>query len=150
MRQLFIGFLVIAAIVVGGSLIANTAYQAGLSTAVTTVAATAPDGTVVIPVTPGGFPVFGPGAGPWGPGWGAGFSIWGFLGTLFAIFLIVALIRVIAFGGRGRHRGWGPGGPGGLGGPGGPGGWGPARSTFDSWHRASHGAAAPLGSLLAR
>ena len=52
MRNLFIGLLVVAALVIGGGIIAQTAYQAGLSTAVTTAAASAPAGTVVTPVAP--------------------------------------------------------------------------------------------------
>lgn len=146
MRRLFLGFLVIAAIAIGGGLIANTAYQAGLSTAVTTVAASAPDGTIVVPVTSGGYPVFGPNGYGYGPGgWGHGFSIFGVLGTLLVLFLVVGLIRAVAFGGRhGRGnwggQGWGsPGRPGGPGGPGGPGSWaagGPA--AFETWHRNAH------------
>jgi hypothetical protein len=145
MRNLFIGLLVVAAIVVGGGFIANAAYQAGLSTALTTAAANAPDGTVVTPVAPGayGYP-YGYG---YGPGWGHGFSIFGFLGTLLVIFIIVGLLRAAFW----RGRGWGGGG---WGGPGGPGKWGGSgrwgehgdhdprnrfRQTFEDWHRESHG-----------
>lgn len=46
MRRLFLGFLLIAAIAIGGGLIANTAHQAGLSTAITTVAASAPSAQI--------------------------------------------------------------------------------------------------------
>lgn len=136
MRNLFIGFLVIAAVLVGGVAIANTAYQAGLSTAITTAAANAPDGTVVTPVAPGAYP-YGYGHG-WG--WGPGFGLFGLLGTLLFLFLIFALIRAAFWrGGPGR---WG--GPGGWGGPN---GWGDQRSRFrdgfDEWHRQAHGESTP-------
>lgn len=137
MRRFFIGLLVVAAIVAGGSLIASVAFQAGLNTAITTVAADAPPGTVVTPVVP--VPGWGWG---WGaPGWNGGFSFFGFLGTILVIFLFIGLIRVLAFGGRG---GWGgPGRRGGWGGPDGQHGDHPwkdrARSTFDDWHREAHG-----------
>ena len=150
MRNLFIGLLIVAAIVVGGSFVANAAYQAGLNTAVTTAAANAPDGTVVAPVAPGAYPYgYGYGYGP-----GHGFSIFGFLGTLLVIFIIVGLLRAVFWRGRG---GWGgPGGPGRWGGPGGPGAYGGYgkwgdhdhrarfQETFDDMHRQSHeGSAAP-------
>jgi hypothetical protein len=144
MRNLFIGLLIVAAIVVGGGFIAQTAYQQGLSTALTTAAANAPDGTVVTPVAPGayGYP-YGYG---YGPGWGHGFSIFGFLGTLLVIFIIVGLLRAVFW----RGRGWGGGGWGGPGGPGkwgGPGRWGSGdhdprsrfHQTFEDWHREAHG-----------
>ena len=140
MRNLFIGLLVVAALVVGGGFIAQTAYQAGLTTAITTAAANAPDGTVVTPVVPGGYP-YGYGYGP-GWGWGhGGFSILGFLGTLLFIFLIVGLLRAAFWrggGGWGHGRRWD-----------GPGKWGDGehrgrfQQTFDDWHRQAHGDAAP-------
>ena len=140
MRNLFVGLLIVAAVVVGGAFVAQTAYQAGLSTAITTVAADAPDGTVVRPVAPGAYPYgYGYGFGP-GWSWGHGFSIFGFLGTLLVIFLIIGLLRAAFWGGRGWN-----GGPGRWGGPGGPGGWGDhdPRSrfhrTFEDWHREAHG-----------
>jgi hypothetical protein len=145
MRNLFIGLLIVAAIVVGGGFIAQAAYQAGLSTAITTAAATAPDGTVVTPVAPYGYP-YGYGYG-YGPGWGHGFSIFGFLGTLLVIFLIIGLLRAVFWRGRGWGGGrWGGSGYwGGPGGPGGPGKWGDHdhrgrfQETFDDWHRQAHG-----------
>ena len=70
MRNLIIGLLVVAALVVGGGIIAQTAYQAGLSTAVTTAAASAPAGTVVTPVAPVPYPYYYGGWG--GPGYGYG------------------------------------------------------------------------------
>lgn len=91
-------------------------------------------------VSPGayvGAPYVGPYVGGWGYGYGHGFSFFGFLGTLFFIFLLFGLLRA-AFG---RGRGWGPGGPGRWGGPGGwdrhdPRGWeGRAREIHDDWHR---------------
>ena len=145
MRQFFIGFLIVAALLVGGSVVANVAYQAGVQTAVTTVAATAPEGTVVTPVVPGALHGYGYGYG-YGPGWGwhgGGFSIFGFLFGLFILFLLFGLIRA-AFG---RGRGWGGPNGGGWGYRGGPGGWGghdhsgerpwerQAREIHDTWHR---------------
>jgi hypothetical protein len=139
MRNIFIGFLVLAAVVVGGGFIAQTAYQAGLSTAITTAAANAPDGSVVTPVAPGAYPYgYGYGYG-FGPGWGHGFSIFGFLGTLLVIFLIVGLLRAAFWrgpGGWGRHRYWGA--------HGGPGRWehdprDRFHQTFEDWHREAHG-----------
>jgi len=153
MRRLFIGLLIVAAIVVGGGFIANAAYQVGLSTAITTAAANAPDGTVVTPVAPGayGYP-YGPGYG-YGPGWGHGFSIFGFLGTLLVIFIIVGLLRAAFWRGRGwGGGGWGPG-YGKWGGPGGPGRWGNGEhdprsrfhQTFEDWHREAHGESSSTG-----
>ena len=157
MRNLFIGLLVVAALVVGGGIIAQTAYQAGLSTAVTTTAASAPAGTVVTPVAPVPYPYY---YGGWGWGWGHGFPFFGFIGFFLFLFLIFGLFRAIFW----RGRGWGgPGGRGGWGGPGysgGPGGYGPGggygkwgdhdhrarfQQTFDEMHRQSHGEA-PVGS----
>jgi len=140
MRRQFIGFLVVAAFVAGGSLVANMAYQAGLSTAITTVAQNAPAGSIVTPVVPGAYPGYGYGNGygwGWGgPGFGHGFSIFEFLGTILFIFLIFGLVKAIVF----RGRGWsGPGGPGG------PGGWGGrhAHDTFETWHREAHDESGP-------
>ena len=131
MRQFFIGFLIVAAILIGGSVVANVAYQAGVQVAVNTAAANAPEGTVVTPVVPG----YGYGhAYGYGPGWhgGPGFGIFGLLFGIFFIFLVFALLRA-AFG---FGRWGGPGGWGGRGGPGGPAGWG----SHDYDHRR-----APLG-----
>ena len=139
MRNIFIGLLVVAALVVGGGLIAQTAYQAGLTTAITTAAANAPDGTVVTPVVPGPYP-YGYGYGP-GWGWGhGGFSILGFLGTLLVIFLIIGLLRAAFWrgGGWGNGRRWD-----------GPGKWGDGEhrsrfhDTFEDWHRQAHGESTP-------
>ena len=156
MRSFFIGFLLLAALLVGGSVVANVAYQAGLQTAVTTVAATAPEGSVVTPVAPAFVPGYGYGYG-YGPGmgWhGGGFSIFGFLFGLFFLFLIFGLIRAAFFRGRGWGGHGGPGGWGGRGGPGywgGKGGWGGhdqtgehpwesrAREIHDAWHRENPG-----------
>ena len=138
MRNLFIGFLILAVVVIGGAFVANTAYQAGLSTAITTAAANAPEGTVVTPVAPGAYP-YGYGHG-WGWGWG-GFNVFGLLAGLFFLFLLFALIRAATW----RGRGWGGYGKwGGPGGPGGPGAWGDHdhrarfQDTFDDWHRQAH------------
>jgi hypothetical protein len=156
MRNLFVGLLIVAAIVIGGGFVANEAYQAGLHTAVTTAAANAPAGSVVTPVVPGayGYPYgYGYGFGGWG--YGHGFSIFGFLGTLLFIFIIVGLLRAIFWRNRwggGWGRGWGGYGHGyGKWGPGGPGRWGdPSQTgehdprnrfhqTFEDWHREAHG-----------
>jgi hypothetical protein len=137
MRNLFIGFLILTAVVIGGGIVANVAYQAGVSTAVTTAAATAPDGTVVTPVVP--YP-YGYGYG-WGWGHG-GFPFFGILAGLFFLFLLFALIRAATWRG-----GWGRGWNGGPGGSGGPGGYGKAgdhdhrarfQETFDDFHRRAH------------
>jgi hypothetical protein len=134
MRTTILAILVIAAIAIGGGLIATAAYQAGLAADVTVVQPTT-DGTVVAPVV---VPTYG-----WGwHGFGPGFGFFGFLGTLFVLFLLIGLIR-FAFRGP---RGWGgPGGwngPGGTSGPGGPGRhpWeARAHEAFDDWHRTAHG-----------
>ncbi len=135
MGRIIAAILLVAALVVGGGIIATTAYQAGLSTAVTTV--TASGGTAVAPVV---VPAYGYGYG-WHPGFG--FGIFGFLGTLLFLFIVFALLRAIFWGGRGR-RGWGPGGwdrPGGFGKDHGHGGspWANrAQDTFEDWHRRAH------------
>ena len=136
MRGFLIGLLVLIIVVVGGGAIATTAYQAGLSQAVTTVAqgaagAAGTTGTTVV------VPAYGYGYGWHGFGWGFGF--FGFFGFLLVLFLVFGLIRAIAFGGRG---GWGRGWKGG-------GRWdGPgdhrhpfesrAREVFTELHREAH------------
>jgi hypothetical protein len=149
MRQFFIGLVMLVAVVAVGGAVASVAYQAGLSTAITSVAATAPEGTIVTPVAPGVGPFgYGYGAGPgWGWHGGPASGIVGFFVTLFVIFIFFGILRAVFFGGR---RGWG-----GPGGPGGRGGWGhehtgerpwerQAREVHDAWHRdqASAGSAA--------
>lgn len=135
MRRTLAAVLLIALLVIGGGVIANVAYQAGLNTAVTT--AVADGGTVVAPV-----PAYGWGYGM-GYGWhpfGFGFGIFGLLFGLFLLFVIFGLIRAIFWG---RHRGWGPGGWGG------PGNGGESRygrnpwierfgPSFEEWHRQAH------------
>jgi len=144
MRRLIPALLLVALLVIGGGIIANTAYQAGVNTAVTTAAA---DGATVIA------PAYGLGYGMgygMGYGWhpfGFGFGIFGLLFGLFFLFIVFGLIRAIFWGGR---RGWGPGrwgGPGGWSGPGQPGDhshyernpwierFGP---SFEEWHRHAH------------
>ena len=71
MPRVFAAILLVAVLVIGGGIIANTAYQAGLSTAVTT---TTPSGTTV--VTPVVVPAYGYGFG-WHP---FGFGFFGFFG----------------------------------------------------------------------
>ena len=139
MRRIIPAILLIALLAIGGGLIANSAYQAGLSTAVTTAASGG--ATVVVPAYGYGY----------GYGWhpfGFGFGFFGFLGTLLFIFLIFGLLRAIFFrGGPGRRGGWGPGwggGPGGLN----TGNHDHDRArnfwesrfgeSFDEWHRKAH------------
>jgi hypothetical protein len=134
MRNTFIAILLVAAFVVGGGIIASVAYQVGLSTAVST-AVTESGATVVAPVVPAwGAPGYGYGWG-WG---GPGFGIFGFLGVLFFIFLVIALLRAAFFRGH-RHGGWGAGGNGGP--------WERhAHDTFETWHREAHEPGAGTGS----
>jgi len=143
MPRVIATILLVAVLAIGGGVIATTAYQAGLSTAVTT--ATAGGATVVTPVV---VPAYG-----YGFGWHPGFGIFGFFATLFFLFVVFALIRAIVWrGAPGRHGGWGRGGWGGPGGHGYGYGHGPetgpqadrspwdarAHETFDDWHRRAH------------
>ncbi len=125
MRRIIPAILLIAVLAIGGGIIASTAYQAGLQTAVTTTAG----GTVVAPVV---IPAYGYGWHGFGPGFGFGFGFLGFLGTLLFVVIVVGLIRAIVFGGRGRHGHWGDRGSRYQ-------GW---RSTvhheFEDWHREAH------------
>jgi len=141
MSRLIAGILLVAVIVIGGGVIATTAYQAGLSNAVTT--APADGGTVVVPA--------------YGYGWhpaGFGFGFFGFLATLFFLFVVFALVRAIFWRGGPGRRGGGPGWDGA--------GWyghgkgqessgrspweARAHETFDDWHRRAHGEAPGTGS----
>jgi hypothetical protein len=134
MRRVIPAIILVVVLAVGAGLIATTAYQAGLSAAVTTAAGS---GTVVAPVV---VPGYGYGYG-WSP-FGFGFGFFGFLGTLLFLFIVFGLLRAILFrGGPGRHGGWGRGGQGGWG----RGGWGDhgpwesrAHETFDAWHQRAH------------
>ena len=137
MRRIIPAILLVAVLAIGGGLIATSAYQAGLSTAVTTVTATG--GTVVTPVI---VPAYSYGYG--GSPFGFGFGIFGFLATLFFLFIVFGLLKAIFFrGGPGRRGGWGPGGPGGYGHDQNGHGRSPwearAHETFDDWHRSAHG-----------
>ena len=138
MPRILAAILLVAVLAIGGGLIATTAYQAGLSTAV----ATASGGTAVTPVV---VPAYGYGYG-WHPGFGFGF--FGFLATLFFLFIVFALLRAIFWrGGPGRRGGWGGGYGYGYGkGPNGH-GHGPWESrtneAFDEWHRRAHGETPP-------
>ena len=96
MRAIAITILVLALVVIGGGVIAATAYQAGLQTAVI-----AEGGAVVTPVVVNG-------AG-WGWGWGPGFGFLGFFGFLLVLFLVFGLIRAIAGPRRGHWGGPGHG-----------------------------------------
>jgi len=79
MRRIVPAILLITLLVIGGGIIANTAYQAGLSTAVTTAAANG--ATVVAPV-----PAYGYGYGyGWHP-FGFGFGIFGFIAAIVACY----------------------------------------------------------------
>jgi uncharacterized membrane protein YgcG len=146
MSRVFAAILLIAVLVIGGGIIASTAYQAGLSTTITTATASG------APVAPVVVPPYGYGYG-YGYGWhpfGFGFGIFGFLATLFFLFIIFALIRAIFWrGGHGRRGGWGSGGwgrPGGYGhGPGNSPWEARAHETFDDWHRRAHGDAPDAG-----
>ena len=144
MRRVIAAILLVAVLAIGGGIIANTAYQAGLSTAVTTT--TASGATVVTPVV---VPAYGYGIG-WHP-FGFGFGLFWLFGTLFFLFIVFALIRAILWrGGPGRRGGWGPGGWGGPGGPGTSGrrpfaaGRSRAHDTFDDWHRRAHQPTPPV------
>jgi len=95
MNRTIAAILLVAVLAIGGGLIAVTAYQAGVGTAVT--AAVAEGGNVVTTV-----PAWGYGYGyGWHPG---GFGIFGLLFGLFFLFLIFGLVRAVFWGGR---RGWG-------------------------------------------
>jgi hypothetical protein len=133
MRRIVPAILLVAVLAIGGGIIANTAYQAGVNTAVTTAVST---GGAVAPVV---VPAYAYGYG-WHP-FGFGFGIFGLLFTLFFVFIVFGLLRAIFFG---RHRRWGPGG---WGGPGSHGlGQGSDRNpwierfgpTFEEWHRRAH------------
>ena len=129
MSRIFAAFLLIVVLAIGGTAIAATAYQAGVTTGAAQVV-TDGGSTVVTPIV---VPAYA-----FHPGFGFGFGFLGFLGTIVFLILVFGLFRAIVFGGRHRH-GWGPGGPGG---PGGPNGWGGGRErfrgTFNEWHDEAH------------
>ncbi|MFL5673543.1 MAG: hypothetical protein ACJ779_00915 [Chloroflexota bacterium] len=131
MPRIFAAILLVAVLVLGGGLIATTAYQAGLSTAATT--ATTTTGTAVAPVV---VPAYG-----YGWGWHAGFGFVGFFFGLLFLFLIFGLIRAVLWrGGPGRSGRWGDGSGMRSGGS----GWeSRAHATFEDWHRAAHEPAPP-------
>ncbi len=144
MRRIVPAILLVAVLAVGGGLLVNAAYDAGVHTAVTTAVDNGARVAAPVVVPPYGY---GYGYG-WHPfGWG--FSIFGVLFGLFFLFLIFGLIRAIFWGGR---RGWGPGG---WGEPGhhANGGrydrnpwierFGP---SFEEWHRQAHGSSTTPGS----
>ena len=80
-QRIIAAIVLVAVLAVGGGIIATTAYQAGVNTAVTQAAA---DGaTVVNPVV---VPAYGYG---WHP-FGFGFGFFGFLFTLFFLFIVFA------------------------------------------------------------
>jgi hypothetical protein len=145
MPRILAAIVLVAVLALAGGLIASTAYQAGVNTAVTTATAS---GAAVAPVVVPGYG-YGYGYGYGLHPFGFGFGIFGFLGTLLFLFIVFGLIRAIFWrGGYGRHGGWGRGGWGGPGGPGGPGGSGQshwetkANETFEDWHRRAHASTA--------
>lgn len=144
MNRIIPAIALIVLVAIGGGLIANAAYNAGLNSAVTTAVS---NGQAVVPVVA---PPYGYGYGyGWHPfGWG--FSIFGLLFGLFILFVIFGLIRAAFRGGR---RGWGQGG------------WGPGHHdrgwdaryerdpwidrfgpSFEEWHRQAHGSTPSSGS----
>jgi len=142
MSRIFAAFLLIVVLAIGGSAIAATAYQAGLTAAVAQIPA---DGaTVVTPIVVQGYGYGLPGLG-----------FLGFLGSIFFLILVFGLFRAIFGRGQGHGHGWGARGPGGpgsdgsdsSGGHGGPNGWGGGRErfrgTFEEWHREAHGTTLP-------
>ena len=141
MRRIIPAILLVAVLAIGGGLIATSAYQAGLNTAITTAAGSG--GAVVTPII---VPAYGYGVG----GQPFGFGFFGFLATLFFLFIVFGLLRAIFFrgghghrGGYGNGHGPGWGGPGGRGGPGSGSPWeARAHETFDDWHRTAHDPAA--------
>ncbi len=95
MRRIIPAFLLVAVLAIGGGLLVNAAYDAGVHTAVTTAVG---NGAQVAPVV---VPPYGYGNG-YGYGWhpfGCGFSIFGLLFGLFFLFIIFGLIRAIFWGG---------------------------------------------------
>jgi hypothetical protein len=138
MARVFAAILLVTVLVIGGGIIATTAYNAGIA-AGTTV--TTPDGgTTVTPVV---VPAYGYGWHPFG--WGFGF--FGFLFFLFFLFIVFGLIRAIFWRGPGRG-GWGGAGwygPKGSYGAGGSPWRDHAHDTFDDWHRRAHGDAPETG-----
>ncbi|MEA2654537.1 MAG: hypothetical protein QOI37_1764 [Chloroflexota bacterium] len=150
MRRVIAAILLIALLAAGGGLIATTAYQAGLTTAITTHSV---DGTTVVtPVVP---PPYAYGYGYGYGGHPFGFGIFGLFGTLLFVSIVFALLRAIVFrGGPGRHGSWGPRGWGGYGRDRDPGDHGHqgaapwearARQTFDRWHEGAHDASTRSG-----
>ncbi len=121
--------LLIVVLAIGGGVIATTAYQAGLDSA---ISSSITSGSVVTPVIV-----------PYGPAWhGAGFGVFDLFVTLFFVFVVFALLRLVFFRGMWRRGGWNPGAmrsDHGHGGSWGQPSWeGRARETFDTWHRLAH------------
>jgi len=131
MPRILAAILLIAVLALGGGLIASSAYQAGLDTAVTT--ATASGAPVVAPVVVAPYP-YAYGWHAFGFGWG----IFGLFAGLFFLFVVFGLFRAVFWRrGPGRRGGWG--GPGWDGHDGSP--WQTrAHDTFDDWHRQAHDA----------
>ena len=102
MPRILAAILLVAVLAIGGGLIATTAYQAGLGTAVTT--ATGSAGTVVAPVVVPRLRLrLGPAGIPAASASGSSASS----RTLFFLFIVFALIRAIFWRGGPGRRGWG-------------------------------------------
>ena len=104
MPRILAAILLVAVLAIGGGLIATTAYQAGLGTAITTAT-----GSAARPSTPVVVPAYGYGYGPgWHPAASASASS-ASSARLFFLFIVFALIRAIFWrGGPGRSRRLGP------------------------------------------
>ncbi len=128
MPRFLAAILLVAVLALGGGLIANAAYQAGVNTAVTT--ATASGAPVVAPV------VVAPYVYPYGwHAFGFGWGIFGLFAGLFFLFIVFALIRAIFWRGGPGPAAAGADAAGTADGS----RWQTrAHDTFDDWHRQAH------------
>lgn len=124
---------VLAVVLLAGLLVALGAgiYTAGLNAGAASAGAS---GAVVAPVH----------VVTYGWGWGLGGAIFGFFGFMLLLFLVVGLLRLAFWGGRGRHGyGWGGRYYAGWGerdqGAGGDRPRHPAEAMLEEWHRRAHG-----------
>lgn len=127
MGRFIAAFALVVALLVGGGVVANNAYHAGLADA----AAAAGSGTTVVVRDYA-----------WaGPLSGIGFGFFGFIGALIFLFIVFGLLRAIFGAGRHSHGGRGWSGR----------DWSPemrekfrgrwetgAHETFDDWHKRAH------------
>jgi hypothetical protein len=126
-QRVIVSILLVLLLVLGGTFVARSAYQAGLARGLAESGQVGAPGQAGPPGQgePGArpYPSYGPyyGHGPWG------FGFFGFLFPLLFIFLIFALLRGLFW------RGWhgGPPGPQGYWGKGVP-------PMFEEWHRRAH------------